>query len=79
MRFSVDGFPFANVDLVQYAIASSLILAGIFTIVNCLQFKIPGTPYVLGTGVLSVLGTSFTFLPIFQNAIDDMKADGVDG
>ena len=22
MRFSVDGFPFANVDLVQYAIAS---------------------------------------------------------
>ena len=79
MRFSVDGFPFANVDLVQYAIASSLILAGMFTIVNCLQFKIPGTPYVLGTGVLSVLGTSFTFLPIFQNAIDDMKADGVDG
>ena len=79
MRFSVDGFPFANVDLVQYAIAASLILAGMFTIVNCLQFKIPGTPYVLGTGVLSVLGTSFTFLPIFQNAIDDMKSDGVDG
>ncbi len=75
MKFSVA---FTDVKLQQYAIAASLILAGIFSIVNCLQFKIPGTPYVLGTGVLSVLGTSFTFLPVFENGISAMKADGVD-
>ena len=75
MKFSVG---FTDVKLQQYAIAASLILSGIFSIVNCLQFKIPGTPYVLGTGVLSVLGTSFTFLPVFENGISAMKADGTD-
>ncbi|ACO69125.1 Nucleobase:Cation symporter-2 family [Micromonas commoda] len=75
MRFSVA---FTDVKLQQYAIAASLILSGIFSIVNCLQFKIPGTPYVLGTGVLSVLGTSFTFLPVFENGISAMRADGTD-
>ena len=75
MKFSVA---FTDVKLQQYAIAASLILSGIFTIVNCLQFKIPGTPYVLGTGVLSVIGTSFTFLPVFENGISAMKADGTD-
>lgn len=31
----------------------------------------------LGSGVLSVMGTSFTFLPIFEAGIAQMKADGV--
>ena len=75
MRFSVA---FTDIKLQQYAIAASMILSGIFTIVNCLQFKIPGTPYVLGTGVLSVIGTSFTFLPVFENGISAMRADGTD-
>ena len=32
----------------------------------------------LGSGVLSVLGISFTFLPIFEIGIRQQKADGVD-
>ena len=56
MKFSVN---FVDADLQQYAIAASLIISGICTIINCVQLPIPGTKFVLGTGVLSVLGTSF--------------------
>ena len=77
MRFSVS---FADTDLQQYAIACSLILSGIFTILNCIQFNIPGTKYVFGTGMLSVLGTSFGFLPIYENAIRAMvRNEGYSG
>ena len=76
MKFSVA---FADTDLQQYAIAASLILSGIFTILNCVQFNIPGTKYVFGTGMLSVLGTSFGFLPIYENAIAQMKGEGYSG
>jgi NCS2 family nucleobase:cation symporter-2 len=71
MKFSVKG----DADLQQYAIAASLILSGVFTILNCVQFNIPGTKYVFGTGMLSVLGTSFGFLPIFESAIKTMTSE----
>ena len=80
MRFSVsEAGPGSNLDMQQYAIACSLILSGIFTILNCIQFKIPGTKYVFGTGMLSVLGTSFGFLPIYESAIRTMKSEGYSG
>ena len=80
MRFSVaESGPGSTLELQQYAIACSLILSGLFTVLNCIQFKIPGTKYVFGTGMLSVLGTSFGFLPIYENAIQAMKADGYSG
>jgi NCS2 family nucleobase:cation symporter-2 len=75
MKFAVGG----DTDLQQYAIAASLILSGIFTILNCVQFNIPGTKYVFGTGMLSVLGTSFGFLPIYENAIAQMRGEGYSG
>jgi uracil-xanthine permease len=77
-KFAVCGFPFCP-DLQQYAISAALITSGICTIINILQFKIPGTKFVIGSGVLSVMGTSFTFLPIFEIAIAQMKADNIDG
>ena len=76
MKFSVA---FGDVELQQYAIAVSLIISGICTIINCIQFKIPGTKYVFGTGMLSVIGTSFGFLPIFETAIAQMRAEGDSG
>jgi uric acid-xanthine permease len=72
MKFSVGAFGDPP-TLQQYAIAVSLIISGICTIINCIQFKIPGTKYVFGTGMLSVIGTSFGFLPIFETAIQQMK------
>ena len=85
MKFTVDAFPFTKVDLQQYAIVAALITSGICTIINVIQFPIPlskklfGKHLYIGSGLLSVMGTSFTFLPIFEIAIRSMKADGISG
>lgn len=83
-RFTVCGFPFCP-DLEQYAISAALITSGVCSIFNVAQFSIPfsekltGKAYYVGSGVLSVLGTSFTFLPIYEIAIAQMKDDGMSG
>ena len=82
-RFTV-GLPFQNLEQQQYAIAAALITSGICTIITVMHLPIPftekifGRQFYLGSGVLSVMGTSFTFLPIFELAIRQMKADGVE-
>lgn len=85
-KFTVCGFAEAFCpDLVQYAVSAALITSGICTILNVLKLSIPfsekvfGRTLYMGSGVLSVMGTSFTFLPIYEIAIDQMKRDGLDG
>lgn len=83
-RFAVCGYPFCPA-LEQYAISAGLITSGICTLINVSKFKIPfteklfGRALYIGSGMLSVLGTSFTFLPIFESSINQMKAEGIDG
>ena len=83
-RFTVCGFPFCP-PLEQYAISAGLITSGICSIINVTKFQIPftkqifGTQLYLGSGVLSVMGTSFTFLPVFEIAIAQMKQQGFTG
>ena len=71
--------------LQQYAVAAALITSGITSIVNIYQLRIPfskqifGRQLYVGSGVLSVIGTSFTFVPIFNIGITDMMSnDGID-
>lgn len=85
-KFTVCGFAEGFCpDLVQYAVSAGLITSGICTIINILKFPLPGSEKIfgrviyIGSGVLSVMGTSFTFLPIYEIAIDQMKRDGIDG
>jgi uracil-xanthine permease len=81
-KFTVN---FGAVALQQAAISGALITSGICTIINILQLPVPfsekifGRKMFLGSGVLSVMGTSFTFLPVFEIAIQQMKNDGIDG
>lgn len=81
-RFSID---LEDDALQQYAISASLISCGICTIINVMKLPVPfsdkvfGRKLYVGSGLLSVMGTSFTFLPIFQIGIAQQKADGVDG
>jgi uric acid-xanthine permease len=81
-KFSVC---FTCLDLQQYAISAALIASGICSLINCSKFPIPftqpifGRQMYLGAGVLSVMGTSFTFLPIYEIAISQMKESGIDG
>mmetsp|Transcript_15720 Transcript_15720/g.23596 ORF Transcript_15720/g.23596 Transcript_15720/m.23596 type:complete len:572 (-) Transcript_15720:157-1872(-) len=80
-KFTI-GFPL--VELQQYAISAALITSGICTIINIAKFPIPGSKAIfgrvmyIGSGILSVMGTSFTFLPIFEIGIRQMKAQGID-
>lgn len=81
-KFSVC---FTCLDLQQYAIAAALITSGITSILNITKVPIPftepifGRQLFIGSGVLSVMGTSFTFLPIYEIAIQQMKDDGIEG
>ena len=70
---------FGCTALQQYAISAALITSGICSIINIAKIPIPGTKYFIGSGVLSVMGTSFTFLPVFEIAIQQMMADGIEG
>lgn len=82
MRFSVAP---SDTELQQYAISASLICSGICSIIQVSKMSIPfseqlfGRKLFLGSGLLSVMGTSFTFLPLFEIAIRQQTADGVDG
>lgn len=55
-------------DVARYLVNAALITSGICT---CIQVsRIPlGKRFQLGTGLLSVMGTSFTWLPITQEAL----------
>ncbi|CAM9667929.1 unnamed protein product [Pylaiella littoralis] len=57
----------------QYLISAALIVSGITSIIQVIQIKIPKTNIVIGTGLVSVMGTSFTFLPVARDAIAQMK------
>jgi uric acid-xanthine permease len=81
-RFSVC---FTCFSLQQYAISAALITSGICSLIHCSKIPIPFTDRIfgrqmyLGAGVLSVMGTSFTFLPIYEISIAQMTAAGIDG
>jgi len=64
----------------SYLVSAAWITSGLLTIIQVFRAKIRGTPYYLGTGLISVMGTSFTFLPIARDmvisGISDAKAAG---
>merc|ERR1719399_1407640 len=64
----------------EYLVSAAWITSGILTIIQVFRAKIIGTGYYLGTGLISVMGTSFTFLPIAREmvirSITDAQAEG---
>ena len=64
----------------EYMVSAAWITSGILTIIQVFRAKILGTGFYLGTGLISVMGTSFTFLPIAREmvirAITDAQAEG---
>lgn len=53
----------------QYLISAGLIVSGLTSILQVSQIKIPYIGVTVGTGLISVMGTSFTFLPVAREAI----------
>jgi NCS2 family nucleobase:cation symporter-2 len=68
----------ANLDdaTSQYLVSASLIVSGILSSIQITRFHFYGTKYYLGTGLLSVVGTSFATITIVNSAFPMMYASG---
>jgi len=60
---------------VQYLISAGLISSGLLSLIQIYRIKLGNTGYYMGTGMVSVLGTSFTFVPIARTSIDFMMKE----
>ncbi|KAL8798750.1 MAG: hypothetical protein Q9182_006411 [Xanthomendoza sp. 2 TL-2023] len=60
----------------QYLVSTSLIVCGLLSAVQITRFHIYKTPYYIGTGLISVVGTSFTVIPVATGAFAQMYATG---
>ncbi|CAL8580720.1 hypothetical protein XPA_006440 [Xanthoria parietina] len=60
----------------QYLVSTSLIVCGLCSMVQITRFHIWKSPYFVGTGLISVVGTSFTVIPIASGAFAQMYATG---
>ncbi|CAO3569397.1 unnamed protein product [Mortierella alpina] len=60
----------------SYMLSASLISSGILSLIQITRFRIFNTKYYLGTGLLSVVGTSFNFVPTFSAMTTRMYLTG---
>lgn len=68
----------ANLDTVttQFLVSTALLTSGLLSMVQITRFHIWRTPYYIGTGLLSVVGTSFTTITVISKAFPIMYKDG---
>lgn len=60
----------------QYLVSTSLIVCGILSSVQITRFHVYKTPYYVGTGLISVVGTSFAVIPVATGTFAQMYATG---
>ncbi|EER32152.1 uric acid-xanthine permease [Candida tropicalis MYA-3404] len=65
-----------SIEMQQYLVSTSLIVSGLLSLIQISRFHIPKTSYYLGTGLLSVVGTSFATITIVTKALPIMYQDG---
>jgi uracil-xanthine permease len=63
-------------DQTQYLVSTALIVSGILSLVQIKRFHIYKTPYYIGTGLISVVGISFSIIPVASGAIAQMYRNG---
>ncbi|KAI1372376.1 Xanthine/uracil permease [Hypoxylon crocopeplum] len=63
-------------DMQQYLVSTALIVSGILSMIQITRFHFYKTPYYLGTGLISVVGISFSIIPVAQGAFAQMYANG---
>lgn len=64
-------------DVSQYLVSTSLIVCGILSSIQITRFHIYKTPYYIGTGLISVVGTSFATIPVATGALNQMYESGM--
>lgn len=65
-----------GVEHTQYLVSTALIVSGILSAVQITRFRILKTPYYIGTGLISVVGISFSIIPVASGAFSQMYANG---
>jgi uracil-xanthine permease len=60
----------------RYLVSTSLVVSGILSSIQITRFHIWRTPYYIGTGLISVVGTSFATIPVATGALSQMYATG---
>jgi len=63
-------------DQQRYLVSTSLVVCGILSSIQITRFHIWRTPYYVGTGLISVVGTSFATIPVATGALSQMYATG---
>lgn len=63
-------------EMQQYLVSTSLIVCGILSSIQITRFHIYRTRYYVGTGLISVVGTSFAIIPVASGAFSQMYATG---
>lgn len=64
------------VEVREYLISASLICSAIMTTITVSRFRIPFTNYYIGTGLLTVLGTSFANITVVNNFFPLLYSNG---
>ncbi|RUO95401.1 hypothetical protein BC936DRAFT_144140 [Jimgerdemannia flammicorona] len=59
-------------DYRNYMISAALIICGFGSALQITRFKLWNTGYYLGTGLISVVGTSFTIIPLAESVVKSM-------
>ncbi|KAL1846432.1 hypothetical protein Plec18170_009158 [Paecilomyces lecythidis] len=65
-----------STETTQYLVSTSLIASGMLSAIQITRFHIWKTPYYIGTGLISVVGTSFSIIPIATGALSQMYKTG---
>ena len=65
-----------STDQAQYLVSTSLIVCGILSSVQITRFHVWRSPYYVGTGLISVVGTSFAIIPVATGAFAQMYKTG---
>ena len=60
----------------QYLVSTALIVCGLLSALQITRFHIYRTPYYFGTGLISVVGTSFSVIPVATGAFAQMYETG---
>lgn len=63
-------------DQQRYLVSTSLIVCGILSSIQIARCHIWRSPYYIGTGLISVVGTSFATIPVATGALSQMYATG---
>lgn len=60
----------------EYLISATFITGGILSLVQIKRIRIPYTKYFIGTGTVSILGVTFSTVPVFNSALPIMYRNG---